>query len=211
MDSSCNVKVSRVGHYSEDVEVGSGGAGGGETEGWRGGGDSGWFVGLVGWRRCEGGMGITGVGGFAGVCIVGGFGCGVFRGLVSRPPARVVVWFCYSQVWCVPLCGLRRWERWGVVLGNVDVAGFLRVERKLFVIEQPISLASPTDSEYLRSGMRYMIHNKELKSMFEKQAGVEWFDLIQTFHACKQDEGKPVGPYCHTPKFHCSGRLDLGL
>ncbi|GJV51220.1 retrotransposon protein, putative, ty1-copia subclass [Tanacetum coccineum] len=55
----------------------------------------------------------------------------------------------------------------------------------------PISLASPTDSEYLRSGMRYMIHNKELKSMFEKQAGVEWFDLIQTFHACKQDKGKP--------------------
>ncbi|GKA55089.1 retrotransposon protein, putative, ty1-copia subclass [Tanacetum coccineum] len=71
----------------------------------------------------------------------------------------------------------------------------LRVEKKLFVIEQPISLASPTDSEYLRSGMRYMIHNEELKSMFEKQAGVEWFDLIQTFHACKQDEGKPVGPY----------------
>ncbi|GJZ09384.1 hypothetical protein Tco_0543667 [Tanacetum coccineum] len=71
----------------------------------------------------------------------------------------------------------------------------LRVERKLFVIKQPISLASPTDSEYLRSGMRYMIHNEELKSMFEKQAGVEWFDLIQTFHACKQDEGKPVGPY----------------
>ncbi|GJY71186.1 retrotransposon protein, putative, ty1-copia subclass [Tanacetum coccineum] len=34
------------------------------------------------------------------------------------------------------------------------------VERKLFVIEQPISLASPTDSEYLCSGMRYMIHNK---------------------------------------------------
>ncbi|GJV38677.1 DnaJ domain-containing protein [Tanacetum coccineum] len=71
----------------------------------------------------------------------------------------------------------------------------LRVERKLFVIEQPISLASLTDSEYLSSGMRYMIHNKELKSMFEKQARVEWFDLIQTFHACKQDEGNPVGPY----------------
>ncbi|GJU61508.1 hypothetical protein Tco_1243343 [Tanacetum coccineum] len=71
----------------------------------------------------------------------------------------------------------------------------LRVERKLFVIEQPISLASPIDSEYLRSGMQYMIHNEELKSTFEKQVGVEWFDLIQTFHACKQDEGKPVGPY----------------
>nr|GEY10306.1 zinc finger, CCHC-type [Tanacetum cinerariifolium] len=36
----------------------------------------------------------------------------------------------------------------------------LRVERKLFVIEQPISLALPTDSEYLCSVMRYMIHNE---------------------------------------------------
>ncbi|GJU24238.1 retrotransposon protein, putative, ty1-copia subclass [Tanacetum coccineum] len=36
---------------------------------------------------------------------------------------------------------------------------------------------------------------QEFKSMFEKQVGVEWFDLIQTFHACKQEEGKPVGPY----------------
>ncbi|GJT29900.1 hypothetical protein Tco_0910175, partial [Tanacetum coccineum] len=36
---------------------------------------------------------------------------------------------------------------------------------------------------------------KELKSMFEKQSGVERFELIQTFHACKQDEGKPVGAY----------------
>ncbi|GJT80045.1 hypothetical protein Tco_1054387 [Tanacetum coccineum] len=36
---------------------------------------------------------------------------------------------------------------------------------------------------------------KELKSMFEKQAGVERFDLIQTFHACKQEEGKQVVAY----------------
>ncbi|GJU26004.1 retrovirus-related pol polyprotein from transposon TNT 1-94 [Tanacetum coccineum] len=36
---------------------------------------------------------------------------------------------------------------------------------------------------------------KELKSMFEKQAGVERFDLIQTFHACKQEEGKSVAAY----------------
>ncbi|GJQ93841.1 hypothetical protein Tco_0004980 [Tanacetum coccineum] len=36
---------------------------------------------------------------------------------------------------------------------------------------------------------------KELKSMFEKQAGVERFDLIQTFHACKLEEGKPVAAY----------------
>nr|GEW61715.1 retrotransposon protein, putative, Ty1-copia subclass [Tanacetum cinerariifolium] len=36
---------------------------------------------------------------------------------------------------------------------------------------------------------------KELKSMFEKQAGVERFDLIQTFHAYKQEEGKPAAAY----------------
>ncbi|GKB93278.1 retrotransposon protein, putative, ty1-copia subclass [Tanacetum coccineum] len=36
---------------------------------------------------------------------------------------------------------------------------------------------------------------QELKSMFEKQARVERFDLIQTFHACKQEDGKPVGAY----------------
>ncbi|GJU55150.1 retrotransposon protein, putative, ty1-copia subclass [Tanacetum coccineum] len=31
--------------------------------------------------------------------------------------------------------------------------------------------------------------------MFEKQAGVEKFDLIQSFHACKQEEGKAVADY----------------
>ncbi|GJY01351.1 hypothetical protein Tco_0359503, partial [Tanacetum coccineum] len=36
---------------------------------------------------------------------------------------------------------------------------------------------------------------QELKSMFNIQAGVERFDLIQTFHACKQEEGKPVAAY----------------
>ncbi|GKA54716.1 hypothetical protein Tco_0753665 [Tanacetum coccineum] len=36
---------------------------------------------------------------------------------------------------------------------------------------------------------------QELKSMFEKQAGVERFDLIQTFHAYKQEEGKPFAAY----------------
>ncbi|GJV68778.1 hypothetical protein Tco_1484287 [Tanacetum coccineum] len=41
----------------------------------------------------------------------------------------------------------------------------------------------------------YDAHNKELKSMFEKQARVERFDLIQTFHACKLEDGKPVGAY----------------
>ncbi|GJS17965.1 hypothetical protein Tco_0412437 [Tanacetum coccineum] len=41
----------------------------------------------------------------------------------------------------------------------------------------------------------YDAYNEELKSMFEKQAGVERIDLIQTFHACKHEEGKPVGAY----------------
>ncbi|GJU03050.1 retrotransposon protein, putative, ty1-copia subclass [Tanacetum coccineum] len=36
---------------------------------------------------------------------------------------------------------------------------------------------------------------RELKSMFEKQARVERLDMIQTFHACKQEEGKLDGPY----------------
>ncbi|GJS78903.1 hypothetical protein Tco_0728784 [Tanacetum coccineum] len=40
----------------------------------------------------------------------------------------------------------------------------------------------------------YEMINK-LKAMFEKQARVERFDLIQTFHACKQEEGKPVVAY----------------
>ncbi|GJX83083.1 retrotransposon protein, putative, ty1-copia subclass [Tanacetum coccineum] len=33
----------------------------------------------------------------------------------------------------------------------------------------------------------------DLRSMLEKQAGVKKFDLIQSFHACKQEEGKTIG------------------
>ncbi|GJY65103.1 retrotransposon protein, putative, ty1-copia subclass [Tanacetum coccineum] len=54
----------------------------------------------------------------------------------------------------------------------------------MFVIEQPIPPAPPAHSTV-----------QELKSMFEKQARVERFDLIQTFHAYKQEKGKPVSPY----------------
>ncbi|GJS50731.1 hypothetical protein Tco_0624093 [Tanacetum coccineum] len=36
---------------------------------------------------------------------------------------------------------------------------------------------------------------QELKSMLEKQAEVERFNLIQTFHACKHEEGKLVVAY----------------
>ncbi|GJR39280.1 hypothetical protein Tco_1214964 [Tanacetum coccineum] len=101
----------------------------------------------------------------------------------------------------------------------------LRVEKKMYVIEQPLPAAPTADSQaqvlsqwnavynaynevacLILSSMTPELHRqfensssydmiKELKSMFEKQAGVERFDLIQTFHACKQEEGKPVAAY----------------
>ncbi|GJR25454.1 hypothetical protein Tco_1101686 [Tanacetum coccineum] len=100
----------------------------------------------------------------------------------------------------------------------------LRVEKKMFVIEQPIPPAPAANSEanvlaewnalydaynevacLMLGSMTPELHRQfenyspydmlQLKSMFEKQAGVERFDLIQTFHACKHEEGKPVGAY----------------
>ncbi|GJS33272.1 retrotransposon protein, putative, ty1-copia subclass [Tanacetum coccineum] len=101
----------------------------------------------------------------------------------------------------------------------------LRVEKKMFVIEQPIPPAPAADSAanvlaewnaiydaynevacLMLGSMTPELHRQfenyspyemlqELKSMFEKQAGVERFDLIQTFHACKQEEGKSVAAY----------------
>ncbi|GJX57046.1 hypothetical protein Tco_0286943 [Tanacetum coccineum] len=68
----------------------------------------------------------------------------------------------------------------------------------MFVIEQPIPPAPAADSAanvLAECNAIYDAYNEELKSMFEKQAGVERFDLIQTFHACKQEEGKPVAAY----------------
>nr|GEX20891.1 hypothetical protein [Tanacetum cinerariifolium] len=53
----------------------------------------------------------------------------------------------------------------------------LRVKKKLSVIEQPISPAPPTNSEYLRSEVRYMM------------LIMSWLVL------CSEDVGKPVGPY----------------
>ncbi|GJT84202.1 retrotransposon protein, putative, ty1-copia subclass [Tanacetum coccineum] len=79
----------------------------------------------------------------------------------------------------------------------------LRVDKKRSVIKQHIPLAPPADSKYLHSGMRFMmlimrllvLGSEELKSMFDKQARVERFDLIQTCHACKPEEGKLVSSY----------------
>ncbi|GJW87466.1 hypothetical protein Tco_0162806, partial [Tanacetum coccineum] len=54
----------------------------------------------------------------------------------------------------------------------------LRVEKKMHVIEQPLPPAP-----------------EPVADPNVKQAGVEKFDLIQSFHACKQEEGKPVANY----------------
>ncbi|GKB02098.1 hypothetical protein Tco_0830142 [Tanacetum coccineum] len=68
------------------------------------------------------------------------------------------------------------WHRWDetclldiIVIKSTDVVGTAYFS------------CSPTDLSLAQ-------WKAELKSMFEKQAGVEWFDLIQTFHACKIDE-----------------------
>ncbi|GKB48696.1 hypothetical protein Tco_0899449 [Tanacetum coccineum] len=101
----------------------------------------------------------------------------------------------------------------------------LRVEKKKFVIEQPLPAAPAANFEaqvllewnavydaynevacLILGSMTAELHRqfensspydmiKELKAMFKKQVGVERFDLIQTFHACKQEEGKPVDAY----------------
>ncbi|GJW58598.1 hypothetical protein Tco_0105329, partial [Tanacetum coccineum] len=101
----------------------------------------------------------------------------------------------------------------------------LRVKKKIYVIEQPLPTAPAANSEanvllewnaiydaynevacLILGSMTLELHRqfenslpcdmiKELKAMFEKQAGVKRFDLIQTFHACKQEEGKPVAAY----------------
>ncbi|GJU83975.1 retrotransposon protein, putative, ty1-copia subclass [Tanacetum coccineum] len=51
---------------------------------------------------------------------------------------------------------------------------------------------------------------QELRSMFEKQARVERFDLIRTFHACKQDEGKSVSSYVLKMKGYVEQLKHLG-
>ncbi|GJW31121.1 retrotransposon protein, putative, ty1-copia subclass [Tanacetum coccineum] len=95
----------------------------------------------------------------------------------------------------------------------------LRVEKKMHVIEQPLPPAPEAGAEpnivaqwtalydahteiacLMLGSMTPELHRQfelhypydmvqELRSMFEKQAGVEKFDLIQSFHECKLEEG----------------------
>ncbi|GJZ78571.1 retrotransposon protein, putative, ty1-copia subclass [Tanacetum coccineum] len=66
----------------------------------------------------------------------------------------------------------------------------LRVEKKLFVIEQPISLAPPADSKYLRSEMRFMMLIMRLLFL--------------------RSEGKPVSPYVIKMKSYVAQLERLG-
>ncbi|GJY22457.1 hypothetical protein Tco_0396115 [Tanacetum coccineum] len=70
----------------------------------------------------------------------------------------------------------------------------LRVEKKMHVIEQPLPPAPEPVVEPNVVDQWTALYDAHI-SMFEKQAGVEKFDLIQSFHACKQEEGKPVADY----------------
>ncbi|GKC68157.1 hypothetical protein Tco_1100755, partial [Tanacetum coccineum] len=68
----------------------------------------------------------------------------------------------------------------------------LRVEKKLNVLEQPMTPA-PAPNEKLEAwNAQYDRHNEVACLML---AGVERFDLIQTFHACKQEKGQSVSSY----------------
>ncbi|GKA54278.1 hypothetical protein Tco_0753227 [Tanacetum coccineum] len=112
----------------------------------------------------------------------------------------------------------------------------LRVGKKMFVIDQPLPAAPAADSDaevlsqwnaiydaynevacLILGSMTHELHRqfensspydmiKELKAMFEKQARVERFDLIQTFHACKQEEGKPVAAYANKKSHKVKGK-----
>ncbi|GJT57621.1 hypothetical protein Tco_0992675 [Tanacetum coccineum] len=66
----------------------------------------------------------------------------------------------------------------------------------MFVIEQPLPAAPAVDS----ASNVLVEWNAIYDAYNEKQAGVERFDLIQTFHACKQEECKPVAAYVHKMK-----------
>ncbi|GJR24431.1 retrotransposon protein, putative, ty1-copia subclass [Tanacetum coccineum] len=72
----------------------------------------------------------------------------------------------------------------------------LRVEKKTHVIEQPLPPASKPVVEpdiVAQWTALYDAHTEIACLMLG--TGVEKFDLIQSFHACKQEEGKPVADY----------------
>nr|GEZ08442.1 hypothetical protein [Tanacetum cinerariifolium] len=78
----------------------------------------------------------------------------------------------------------------------------LRVEKKLYIIKQPIPLAhaaSSADQVFDEWNAIYDAHNEELKSMFEKQARVER-KTIGELHALLIEYGKDLPKKAATPQ-----------
>ncbi|GKD39733.1 retrotransposon protein, putative, ty1-copia subclass, partial [Tanacetum coccineum] len=65
----------------------------------------------------------------------------------------------------------------------------------MYVIEQPLSAAPEANSEANVLSEWNAVYDTYNEVACLILARVERFDLIQTFHACKQEEGKPVAAY----------------
>ncbi|GJS87096.1 retrotransposon protein, putative, ty1-copia subclass [Tanacetum coccineum] len=73
----------------------------------------------------------------------------------------------------------------------------IKFEKKLIVLEQPMTHAptsapNPPNGDLEEWNAQYDRHDEVACLML---AGVERFDFIQTFHACKEEEGKSVSSY----------------
>ncbi|GJV79062.1 hypothetical protein Tco_1514932 [Tanacetum coccineum] len=81
----------------------------------------------------------------------------------------------------------------GIIIRKVNI--LLSIERmSIGKITSSTLIMTPEHHRQFENSSPYDML-QELRYMFEKQAGVDRFDLIQTFHACKQEEGKSVCSY----------------
>ncbi|GJU35136.1 hypothetical protein Tco_1183490 [Tanacetum coccineum] len=80
-------------------------------------------------------------------------------------------------------CRFQVLAQWNAVYDAHNEVAYIMLESMTLKLQRQFENSSPYE----------ML--QELKSMFEKQAGIERFDLIQTFHACKQEEKKSISSY----------------
>ncbi|GJU13571.1 retrotransposon protein, putative, ty1-copia subclass [Tanacetum coccineum] len=79
----------------------------------------------------------------------------------------------------------------------------LRVEKKMYVIEQPLPAAPAANSE-----ANVLLEWNAIYDAYNEWS--ERFDLIQNFHACKQEESKPVATYVIQMKVYVDQLKRLG-
>ncbi|GJW81709.1 retrotransposon protein, putative, ty1-copia subclass [Tanacetum coccineum] len=87
----------------------------------------------------------------------------------------------------------------------------LRVQKKMYVIEQPIPPAPAADfatNMLAEWNAVYHAYNEVAHLMLRTE--MERFDLISTFHDCKQEEGKPVAAYVLKKKGYVEQLEHLG-